>query len=201
VLSLRLPKNPLPALVAATLALLTLLVAVPNPMTERLLASGLRGDVTDAGVAASNRQRRGALRGGLRMVADNPLTGVGLGNFKNALPDYVDLEGSSLAHNTYLEVAAELGIPALIAFSIVIVAALRSLERSARVARLMGDQYLHDLALGLQAGLAGYLVGATFLSAQHEKFFWLVMFLSITVEQTVRRKARALRRQMMAKVA
>ena len=200
-LAFRLPRNPLPALTAGVVVLLLLLVMVPNPLTHRLLASGLSDDVSDAGVEFSNQQRRKMLQGGLRMVADHPLTGVGLGNFKTAVPDYVELDKSQIAHNTYLEVAAELGLPALVTFGLVIVAALLSLERSARLARRAGDRTLHDFALGLQAGLAGYLLGALFLSAQYEKFFWLVMFLSISLEQIARRKARAARRQRLETAA
>lgn len=200
-LAFRLPRNPLPALTAGAVVLLLLLVMVPNPMTHRLLASGLSDDVSDAGVEFSNEQRRRMLQGGLRMVADHPFTGVGLGNFKTAVPDYVELDKSQIAHNTYLEVAAELGLPVLATFCLVVLATLRSLERSARLARRAGDRTLHDLALGLQAGLAGYLLGALFLSAQYEKFFWLVMFLSISVEQIARRKARAARRKAMEPAA
>ena len=193
--ALRLLKSSVPALAGGAVAALLLLFIVPNPMTRRLTASGLSDDARDSGIEASNRQRLAELKGGLRMVAENPLTGVGLGNFKAELPKYVQVEQSNIAHNTYLELAAELGLPALVAFCFVAVSALRSLERSAILARQAGDRWLRELALGLQAGLAGYLLGALFLSAQYEKFFWLVMFLSICLERVTRRKARVVRHQ------
>jgi len=193
IMALRLSRSALPALGGGVAVVLLVILAVPNPLRHRLLASGLSEDVYDSGIEASNRQRLAVVQGGLRMVASNPLTGVGLGNFKTELPRYVDVEDSNIAHNTYLELAAELGLPALAAFLAVVVAALRSLDRSARLARRAGEGWLRDLALGMQAGLSGYLVGAFFLSAQYEKFFWLVVFLSIGVERIARRKARVAR--------
>ena len=50
---------------------------------------------------------------GARMVADRPLTGVGLGNFDESYPDYnIGIWGESLghAHNFYLNLAAETGL-------------------------------------------------------------------------------------------
>jgi O-antigen ligase len=192
-LFLRVARKPLSALAAGAVVVLVFLLAVPNPLTHRLLASGLSGEVRDGGVEASTRQRLAVLRGGLQMVTEHPLAGVGLGAFKGQLPSYTETEESKIAHNTYLELAAELGLPALIAFLSLVVATLRSLERAAHFADQASRADLRDLALGLQAGIAGYLLGAFFLSAQYEKFFWLVMFLSICVERIARRKARLAR--------
>jgi len=50
---------------------------------------------------------------GARMVADRPLTGVGLGNFDEGYPDYnIGIWDESLghAHNFYLNLAAETGL-------------------------------------------------------------------------------------------
>jgi O-antigen ligase len=192
-LSLRVAHMRIPTLAGGAIVALVLLFAIPNPLSQRILASGLSEDIEDASVEASNRQRLAVLRGGVRMLAEHPLSGVGLGSFKEELPKYVDVGKSNIAHNTYLELAAELGLPGLIAFGLVIVATLRSLERSARFAYQAKRRDLRELALGMEAGLAGYLVGGVFLSAQYEKFFWLVMFLSLCLERIVRRKARIAR--------
>ena len=65
----------------------------------------------------ANVQSRQALwRGALRMAADRPLTGVGPGWFWIASPAYVTDEvlvlEEPVVHNSYLEVLAELGVPA-----------------------------------------------------------------------------------------
>jgi len=51
------------------------------------------------------------------MAADRPLTGTGLGTFKDAYPAYRKgriLMGPAFAHNDYLQIAAECGVPAVL---------------------------------------------------------------------------------------
>ena len=42
-----------------------------------------------------------------------------------------------------------------------------------------GNSTFFQAAAGMQAGIAGYAIGAFFLSAEYQKLFWLVVFLSI----------------------
>lgn len=189
--ALKLTKNRFTSLAGAGVALLVLLVAVPNPLVDRLMASGLDSSVRDAGVEASNRERKEVLVGGLRMIGSNPLTGVGLGNFKPVMASYDDLQTDKIAHNTYLQLGAELGLPVLASFLLVVLMCFRSLKRSERMATRCGHREMRDFAVALQVGLLGYLVTATFLSAQFEKSLWLVLFLSICMERIIRVRYRA----------
>jgi hypothetical protein len=43
----------------------------------------------------------------------------------------------------------------------------------------------------MRSGLIGFLVAGTFISAQYEKWFWLVVFLSIAVERLARASEQA----------
>jgi putative inorganic carbon (hco3(-)) transporter len=125
---------------------------------------------------------------GLQMVRQHPLTGVGLGNFKPMVRQYSDSDSqvAGIAHNTYIEVAAELGIPALVAFLAVLLCSLRSLETTRRRAKLSGRAFHFRVALGLQAALVGYAVNAFFISAQYQKLFWLVVFLTVCLHELSR---------------
>ena len=190
---MKLTKNRFTSLAGVGVALIVLLIAVPNPLVDRLLASGLDSSVRDAGVEASNRERKEVLQGGLRMMASNPLTGVGLGNFKPVMASYPDLRTEKIAHNTYLQLGAELGVPALLTFLTVVWICFRSLKRSERLAARVGRWELRDIALALQVGLLGYMVTATFLSAQFEKLLWLILFLSICLERVATARYRAMR--------
>jgi O-antigen ligase len=185
VVGLRLSRRPVLTVGGLVAAVIVLAIVLPTPLVSRLLATTDPAHGARSGVERSNEARMIALDAGLRMIAEHPLTGVGSGNFglykrvwAEAFP-----EGPNLAHNTYIELAAELGIPALTAFLFVIWRAFRSLRRAERMAVKAGRETLARTAIGLQASFVGYLVGAFFLSAQYENFFWLIVFLSVCIER------------------
>lgn len=53
-------------------------------------------------------------KGALRMTLANPLLGVGTGAFEWRYPRYASVGFTRLAHNSYLDLASEAGIPALL---------------------------------------------------------------------------------------
>lgn len=128
----------------------------------------------------------------LRMIADHPFVGVGPGSFKAVVGQYEesDTKFASLAHNTYLEMGAESGIPVMLLYIALGIATFRSLEATRRVA-LKTSRFLTNAAVGLQAGLVGCAVGMWFLTAAHQKFPWLVVFLSIPLRTLATRARKA----------
>lgn len=61
-----------------------------------------------------------AWKGGIRMAMAHPITGVGLGSYMTALPDYIQSR-SMVAHNTLIQFAAESGVGAALAYSVLVV--------------------------------------------------------------------------------
>lgn len=121
---------------------------------------------------------------GLRMIEDHPFAGIGLGNFKAEVPAYL-LPGQRIdfiAHNTYIEVAAETGLPGLLLFLWILAATFRSLARTRRRARENDSALVYAATSGLTAGLAGYSVAMIFLSTEFMKFFWFGIFLAAALE-------------------
>jgi hypothetical protein len=113
---------------------------------------------------------------GLDIIRQHPFFGIGLGNFKATTAELRVLASSSaMAHNTYLEYAAELGIPALLIFLGVLISTFFLLEN---VRKGTSEPFFRQVALGLQAGLIGFAGSAFFLSAEYVKPFWLVVFIS-----------------------
>ena len=111
----------------------------------------------------------------LELIRENPVFGIGLGNFKERTAElHVLVNNSAMAHNTYLEYAAELGVPALLIFLGVLVSTFLLLEK---VRRRAADSFFRRAALGLQAGLVGFAGAGFFFSAEYEKPFWLVVFI------------------------
>ncbi len=119
-------------------------------------------------------------QGGLEMVRAQPLTGVGLGTFKERILKYAPpgFDAQFLAHNTYLEMAAEAGIPALLAFLGLFFFTWVNLRRIRRATKESGPPLVYHVAGAIQAGTAGFAVAIFFLSAVFLKLFWFVLFIS-----------------------
>lgn len=153
-----------------------LLISPVSPMRRLLHPSG--GDVT----AANDRLELWSA--GLRMVAEHPLTGIGLGNFKAEVPQYL-LPGQHIdfiAHNTYIEMAADLGLPGLAIFSWILLVTFKSLTRARQRATEADSTMLYCAASGLFAGLAGFCVAMFFLSAEFLKLLWFAVFFAAAIE-------------------
>jgi O-antigen ligase len=124
---------------------------------------------------------------GWRMVQAHPLDGVGSGNFQNAEIHFLNAPGQltnanlivepHVAHNIYLELLADLGIPGLIAFLSIVVGALASGVAAAWRCRRTGQRELELIARCLVFSLVGFMVADFFLSGEFSKQLWLVLAL------------------------
>ncbi|MBW4721958.1 O-antigen ligase family protein [Saccharothrix obliqua] len=104
-----------------------------------------------------------------RMLAEHPVLGVGPGGFRDG---YVAASGnaeadeqSPVAHNMYLEVAAELGVPGWALFTGLLAVAAVASERVLRAGDRRG-------AAAVQASLIAVVVASTFLSQQYYLPLW-----------------------------
>jgi O-antigen ligase len=152
------------------------------------------------GVFASDvaRERVTALDGGTgrgdiwtvgwRMVEDNPLKGVGAGNFPVASIHYLIEPGAILrddfiidqpkvAHNTYLDVLAELGVVGLALFLSVIAFSLWCAMRAIGFAARAEDRQVEVISRAMVVVLAGLLAADFFGSRQYSKQLWLLLAL------------------------
>jgi len=119
------------------------------------------------------------------------LMGIGLGEFKTLIGTYAeDPRLSKLAHNSYLEIAAELGILSLMVYLFLIFETYRSLRWTTELARRMKAPLLYGVATGMQGGIVGFLVSSFFLSAEYVKVFWFYVFFSIVLVRVSRAWAR-----------
>lgn len=123
---------------------------------------------------------------GARIVEDRPVQGVGVGNFQAASRDYVLTPGLAgrtdlviddpqVAHNVYLQVAAELGIPGLALFLAILgYATLSALKAARRFAR-SGDTSMELVARAVVIATVAILVTDFFASEQFNKLLWLLL--------------------------
>jgi putative inorganic carbon (HCO3(-)) transporter len=158
---------------------------------SHIFQSGKRG-----GLSAASSGRLDEWRVALRIAEGHPVGGVGLGNYQTVEPSYAtqtfNLEFSSfivtarlVAHNTYLQMAAELGLVGLALFLTILALPLRLAERALSGLERERDE-LEFYVRGLLAGTVGMLVAYVFLSAEFEKPLWLVLALLASVPALLR---------------
>lgn len=142
---------------------------------------------------ASTSNHEMVFKAGLKMVAAHPLFGVGLGNFSHVILNYAgpQLQHAFIAHDTYLEVASEMGIPALLVYVAMLVACFWSLMKSRKTAAALKLVSLERAAVGTQAGLIGSSVAVLFVSGQNTKLYWLMIFLSMALSSLLHTAAGA----------
>jgi O-antigen ligase len=113
---------------------------------------------------------------GLHLMLQNPLTGVGAGAYEIAEGvSHSGLGKWSTAHNSFIQVGAELGLPGLILFIFLLYSAIRNCRMV--IGRARHDSLLNPylwLANGLEISLYGYIIAGFSLS---HGYSWLLYFL------------------------
>src|SRR5438105_9625154 len=154
------------------------LIIVPTDLGSRLWTVFETETAAPAGLEASNKAHTALFFAALRMIADNPIFGVGPLNFKSLSTLYTGLEQGSIAHNSFLEVAAEFGVPVFVVFVMRMLAPFPTLTRATRLGASPEGRDLAGWAEGLRSGLIGFLVAGFFISAQYEQIPRLAVFLT-----------------------
>ena len=152
---------------AVVLALLgAILLLAPSGYGTRLLSIFIPG-LDPEGSADS---RRGELVRSLYVALRHPLLGIGMGNYQPNM-SYRGL----VTHNSYTQVASEMGATALVLYAMFVVKPLRKLSVIVRETFAVKEKSnFYYLALGLQASLLVYIVSSFFLSVAYT---WNVYYL------------------------
>lgn len=119
------------------------------------------------------------LRAGVKMAFDKFPIGIGWENFCHQITRYSEEAPELGAHNTYVVVAAELGLPGLIALAWLLWALWESTGRLCKIA----PDRLRLLARGTRYGLLTVLIGGLFLTVFHEAVVWTLIGLIMTQNQ------------------
>lgn len=143
-----------------------LVLISPDGVWERL--KGLRNitnteDLRTVDREGSAEQRYMLLRAGIQIAAANPALGVGLGTIAYANGDVSAVLADRDAHNTYVTLAAENGIPGLVIFLCLVggtVLRSRRVRKRVRDTLPNGAEQLRYLELGLICFLAAGMFGS-----------------------------------------
>jgi len=118
----------------------------------------------------SANARRAELFRSVYVALRHPVFGIGMGNYGPQM-SYRGLA----THNSYTQVAAEMGIAALVCYTMFIVSPLRKLGQIVRETFEERDHsHFYYLSVGIQAALLGYMVSSFFLSVAYT---WYVFYL------------------------
>jgi O-antigen ligase len=120
----------------------------------QVLGSNIGGRIDISGL--SDAGRLSAYRSTLKIIADNPWFGTGLGTFAFGFPAYrggdISMQGVwDIAHNTHLEFASEMGIPLTLIVAAAWIAAVIVLSLGLRAPRRNAIAPLSALAVSLIA--------------------------------------------------
>jgi putative inorganic carbon (hco3(-)) transporter len=112
-------------------------------------------EATAYGVDESAKGRIDAWRTGMNIAKERPMTGVGAGAFMIAWPEYAPGDAGMVRseHNTFVQLIAELGIPALLLFLVALAGGALGVSRAGK-----SKTPLAPYARGVQCGLAGFAV-------------------------------------------
>lgn len=139
---------------------------------------------------------------GIGYMLDNPLLGVGPDNFgvaEGTLSPFAKRQQYgigvrwSAAHNSFVQVGAELGVPGLAFYLAMLIATFAALRRADRVRRRAAeiDASGVELTQALTAALLGFVVGSFFLSLAYSEMLYTLVALSAAMWKVSAPTARA----------
>lgn len=139
-------------------------------------------------------------RAAWRAFRENPLIGIGAGNFRGRTfdrllqtPGVTSTVGyrskGKYVHSMYLGNLTELGLIGFSLFMVMVGLTFTSLVASVRRARSRGDPDLSRFAAALAVGMIGIAISGFFLSIELAKPLWIVIGLALALDVMTRRLA------------
>ena len=195
---LRTKKKVLTALLIAILAGFVLLIAPSSYWSE---VRSIHEEGVSKGTGAERVYTWGI---GWQMFLDNPIMGVGQGNFPWVFKKYeFEVTGSDepfhgrsvagrMAHSIYFTLLPELGLIGTILFLGMVVKNIKDLnyikKTTIQKTKQKGDKFeskFYPLALALEGSMVGYLVSGAFIYIINYPNFWILMGFMISLKTIV----------------
>lgn len=164
-------KNKAYGIAMGAIALVGVIAFAPAEWSERIKTI----QTYESDGSAQGRLKAWAVA--MRMVKDNPITGVGFDRFVTNHLDYEPnptLEqvggggGALVAHNSYFQLWAECGTPALATYLILLFLTFRDLWKVRKEAkRRYNRSWILSYCAMFEASLATFMLGSSFLNRAH----------------------------------
>lgn len=118
----------------------------------------------------------------------HPLLGIGLGMQNLAFLEQLGSWRQTGVHNVYLQIGAEVGVPALVVYLLANWHLFRGVRQSLKRVRQFPEAR-EFLALGnsIQIALVGFLVGAFFAPVAYHFYFFYIAGFAVTFQEIAKR--------------
>ena len=149
---------------AGVFGVVALGICLVTPHFIARISSLWQGNIAGSGDHGSLEARETLLKQSISIALHHPLFGVGPGNFPVVTNEW------RVAHNSYTELGAEAGLPALFLFLLLF---FKSFKKLGKIRKLPGYNADPDIQLwtsALWASLAAYMVGSMFASTEYNLF-------------------------------
>jgi len=166
-------KRPLVLLSAIVIAVVGTGVILATPHYLTRVRSIISGNIEGSGDRGSLQAREHLLMQSISTALHHPIFGVGPGNFQVTNGEW------RVAHNSYTELAAEAGLPALGLFLWLLILTFRKIKSVRKLPGFETDETIRLWTSALWASLAAYATGAMFASTEYNLFpYFMVGYVS-----------------------
>jgi O-antigen ligase len=193
---LKSPKKIISTIVIVLLALSVLQFAPDKYWSE------MKSIQQEGASEGTGRERVYQWKVGWKMFLDNPVMGVGQGNYPFRFREYEiksgfskGLEGRSragrAAHSLYFTLLPELGVAGAIIFFLMLYAVYKDTRAIRKISKGDYPRFPFDksklfyLSLAMEASLIGYLVSGFFISVLYYPSFWILMGFVLALRKVV----------------
>lgn len=167
-------RNRFAVIALMLVAVVLMMLLAPGGYSTRMLS------IFDSSLdpVRSSSMRQQLLFLSIKTAVLNPLFGVGMGNF------HIVSIREAVTHNSYTQVAAELGLAAAVLYTLFVVtplARLRRIERAALGSRDTSNFYY--LSVGLQASIVAYMIGSFFGSLAYHWYVYYIVGYAVALRR------------------
>ena len=149
--------------------------------------SSAYGDQVAASAEESKEDHIAVLERSIQYTLENPIFGLGLGNFQVASGTQIRQPGAWIGtHNTFTQLSSEAGIPALAMFLALLTLGIRNMRRVSRMCSHSQQLELGLMARATLASLISFAFGAFFAHLGYEYYFFYLVAITVGVRHVAR---------------
>lgn len=152
--------------------IVALVALAPGEYASRL------GTIGSVSADASSSSRKDLLVRSIIVAIANPVFGIGMGNF------HIVAIGEAVSHNSYTQVAAEMGLAAMILYIMFLVVPIRRLRviEHATFETRQGSR-IYYLSVALQASLVAFMVSSFFGSVAYQFYLYYLVGYAVALRR------------------